>query len=222
MLKINKLKCLLRLLQFSITQRFAGFPVRDEPYFDEQSTVMFMSLIRDCRLYLEYGSGGSTVVAARLAKPFVSVETDRFYLKSVRKKIGVLSPRQILVHADIGLTGPFGVPLRSNRSTARRLTKWADYPETPWRFVPTHDSPDLILIDGRFRVASALTCCIHLVASPSVRMLVDDYSGRPHYHVIEQYAQLAGMAGRMAVFQPASRSVEELRTVIARYSGDWR
>jgi hypothetical protein len=181
-----------------------------------------MSLIRDSRLYLEYGSGGSTVVAAKLGKSLVSIDTDLFYLRSIRKKIGTLTPHQILVHAQIGLTGPFGVPLRSHRPTPRRLKQWADYPETPWRFVPTNDTPDLILIDGRFRVAAALTCCAHLLGSPNAYILLDDYLGRPHYHVIEQYAELLDIAGRMAVFQPGLTSVEELRTVIAHYSGDWR
>jgi hypothetical protein len=84
------------------------FDVPEEPYFDKESVPFFMSLIRHCRFYLEYGSGGSTIVAARLNKPFISVDTDRFFLKSIRKKIGTLSPQQRLIHADIGLTGQWG------------------------------------------------------------------------------------------------------------------
>jgi hypothetical protein len=64
---------------------------------------------------------------------------------------------------------------------------------------------DLVLIDGRFRVACALRTISEAVKrNTSIRILVDDYldelEPRPHYHVIEQYAPMTSSAGRMAVF----------------------
>jgi hypothetical protein len=219
--RADKIKQRISLLRFFITQRFVGFPVPDNPHLDKESTALFMSLIRDCRFYLEYGSGGSTVVAARLNQRFVSVETDRRYLKSVRKTIGSPSPNQRLVYAHIGLTGLWGSPVRTKRLTTQRLKHWTDYLEAPWQFMGPDESPDLILIDGRFRVAATLTCCAHLLESSDVSILVDDYVERPHYHVIEKYATLTATVGGMAIFRPALKDVHELKTAIAQYSGDW-
>ena len=115
-----------------------------------------------------------------------------------------------------------GGPLRTKRLKPQRLRKWIDYLETPWRLIPAGQLPDVALIDGRFRVAAALTCCAHLVASPGARILVDDYAGRPHYHVIEKHAIRTATTGRMAVFQPSSEDVQKLRETIAQYVTDWR
>lgn len=180
-----------------------------------------MSLLQDCRLYLEYGSGSSTVIAAALNKPFISVETDKYFLKAVRTKIGSLSQRQWLVHADIGLTGFWGRPLRAMNPSARRLCKWQAYPGMPWRFIGEHEWPDLVLIDGRFRVATALTCCTKLRTHPEAKILLDDYSDRPQYHVIAQHAALVRTAGRMAMFHPYGDDDQQLAMLIARYSTDW-
>jgi hypothetical protein len=218
----QKLRRSAELIEFFLRQRCLGFTIGEEPYLEPESLDLFKSCLQDCRFYLEYGSGGSTVCAARLKKRFISVETDRYYLKSVRDKIGVLAPDQRLVHADVGMTGPWGTPLW-RRPTPQKLRKWIDSLEAPWRLIESGDVPDLILIDGRFRVAAALTCCLHLSASRPNRIFVDDYAASPYYHPIEKYAQLTTTIGRIAIFQPLpSINLEDLRTAIAHYAGDWR
>jgi hypothetical protein len=210
------------LIRFFVAQRLAGFAILDEPYLEDQSIGAFTSSLQDCRFYLEYGSGGSTVLAARLHKRFISVDTDPYFLESVRRKIGELAPNQHLLHADVGLTGPWGTPFW-RRLTPRTLSRWTRSLEAPWRFIPPHESPDLVLIDGRFRVAATLVCCAHLATSPGTRIFVDDYAESPHYHALEKYATLTATVGRMAIFQPAPlTSSEDLRTAIAKYSADWR
>lgn len=210
------------LARFFITRKFSGFDIADEPTFDNQSTIPFTSLIRNCRFYLEYGSGGSTVMAARLGKSFISVDTDKLFLRSVNKKIGPRFPTQQLIHADIGLTGPWGKPLCRKHPSSRRLRKWRAYAETPWRFVSNGHLPDLVLVDGRFRVAATLTCFAHLRTSPAARILVDDYIDRPYYHIVEKHANLTDVFGRMAVFQPKAQDGGDLDETIDRYSIDWR
>lgn len=225
--RIKNLTRLCELARFLVTQRLVGFAIRDEPYLDEESIAMFKSFLHRSSFYLEYGSGGSTVLAARLNKRFISVETDRYYLRSVHKKIGSLAPHQRLVYADVGFTGPWGTPFW-RRLTPRRSKRWSDGLEAPWRFIEHNDSPalalpDLILIDGRFRVAATLICCLHLAVSPDTHIFVDDYAECAHYHVIEKYAKLKTTVGRMAVFQPApSVSIQDLRAAIADYSLDLR
>ena len=208
-------------VSFLVRRAVRGVAVPDEPHFDEIATPYFLSLIGDCRFYLEYGSGGSTVLAAALNKPFVSVDTDRLFLQSLRRKIGALTPGQRLLHADIGLTGPWGIPFPAGEPSSQRLKKWKAYARTPWPFISQDNHPDLVLIDGRFRVATALTCCVHLSASSDVQILVDDYADRPSYRIIEQHAKLVRMLGRMAVFNPLRGDQSALNEVINQYSSDW-
>jgi hypothetical protein len=218
----EKLRFYRELTRFLARERFVGCSIDERPYFDDASTRYFMSVVRDCRFYLEYGSEGSTVMAARLNKPFISVETDKYFLKAVRKKIGPLMAQQRLIHADIGLTGFWGSPMRGKNPSAHRLRKWNAYPGKPWRFISGEDMPDLVLIDGRFRVAATLTCCMNLRNHPAAKILVDDYLDRPEYHVIASHAVLEQTVGRMAVFQPSVDDGKLMAELISQYSADWR
>jgi len=216
---ISKLRRYRDLSSFLVKRPFVAFPVDEDPYFDGESTPMFLALLGASRFYLEYGSGSSTIAAARMGKRFICVETDKYFLATVRKKIGGLKAGQTLVHADIGLTGPWGAPLRAKSRWAGRLKKWRAYPERAWTLIGVGEPPDLVLVDGRFRVATALTCLAHLAGHPEATVLVDDYIDRPWYHVLEQYADLVEIRGRMAVFHPRA---EAPVAAIAEYAADWR
>jgi hypothetical protein len=100
-----------------------------------------------------------------------------------------------LIHADIGTVGDWGVP-KSHDGFSRYWT----YPTLPWVYLKSiRQSPDLILIDGRFRVACALISI--LFAEEGTLILVDDYADRPEYWLIERYAKLRSSAGRLAAFE---------------------
>ncbi|MCI0598423.1 MAG: hypothetical protein L0Y60_02700, partial [Beijerinckiaceae bacterium] len=132
-----------------------GVEVGDVPLFDEESTKYFAEQLNKCRTYLEYGTGGSTVQAARMGKQFCAVESDAIFLDAVRNKIGKLQNNQHLIAIDIGITGSFGVPIFT-KPTKSRLTSWRKYPNAPWALFDREKHPDLMLVDGRFRVACAL------------------------------------------------------------------
>ncbi len=156
-----------------------------------------------------------------LKKPFVSVDTDRFYMNSVKKKIGALSPSQKFVYADIGLTGPWGVPMRARNPSPAKLRKWKDYPNAPWKVIDDDKTPDLILVDGRFRVATVLTCLLKTASEPDTTIMFDDYVDRPHYHVVEEYIKPRAIYGRMALFRPERIEASTLIAAINRYSTYW-
>lgn len=207
---------------FLLTQRILGFEIAEEPYLDPESLEFFGARLRESSFYLEYGSGGSTVLAARLKKRFVSIETDPYFLAAVRAKIGTLAPDQRLVHSDVGITGPWGRPLSRHHAAIRAL-RWMNSLEAPLRTIAPDDPPDLVLIDGRFRVATALMCCLHFRTSPGTRIVVDDYDERDGYRAIEEYILPVSTVSRMAIFQPSpAANIDDLRSAIARYSADWR
>lgn len=147
------------------------------------------------RVILEYGSGGSTAMAAEMpGKTIVSVESDRVWANGMRDWFAAHPTPSVPVihHADIGPTKDWGYPkqLRSHR-------KWAVYPVEIWD-KPGFVAPDTVLIDGRFRVACFLT--VLLKTQSPVTVLWDDYADRPHYHRVEDLLRPVAMAGRLARF----------------------
>lgn len=214
--------------RFLYIQRIKGFDVLDLPLFDNNDSVVFFhDMLKSATLYLEYGSGGSTCLAAKLRKRFVTVDSDPYFLNAVKKKIksaGLYDEStQKYLYADIGPTGSFGKPLMANWSGKKRKALFSNYQNKPWDICGRDFAPDLILIDGRFRVACALKTILMLSGRRDWTMIVDDYKGRPHYRAIEKFAVLQKQVGRLAVFgPPQSLDKQHLLQEIASYENDAR
>lgn len=188
------------------------------PHFDSpESTAWFLKQLEGSKLYLEYGTGGSTYQAARLGIDFIAVDTDSYFLDSVRAKIhaaGMERAGQLYWHADIGWTGTWGRPLGRVTDHRRELFRRASDPP-PKCF--DGRQPDLVLIDGRFRVASAFKVFNMLSAQTGWMVVVDDYTDRAYYREIEDYAEVK-LVGRMAVIQSAQPVPSD---VITRWETDF-
>lgn len=139
---------------------------------------------------LEFGAGGSTLLASSLRKQTFAVESHPQWAAHIQQFV---EPAVVLHYVDIGPVGGFGYPL--DNTTAPR---WADYPTTVWQR-PERPQPDLIFIDGRFRVACFLVACAQ--TSIPATVLFDDYADRPEYHIVETVVPKKEMIGRMAVFE---------------------
>ena len=141
---------------------------------------------------LEYGSGGSTVLAAKLGKTVFSVESDKGWADRMAQHVATLSDKAHVHWADVGPTGPWGVPMKP-----REFRKFHGYPLSVWDR-PDFQHPDLVLIDGRFRAACLAAVLIR--ATRPVTVLFDDYFKRRYYHGVERLAHKEEMVGRMARF----------------------
>jgi hypothetical protein len=144
---------------------------------------------------LEYGSGGSTVLAASLGKPVVAVESDAGWTARLNTCLRELYPsaQAEVRHADIGRTGKWGRPVND-----RMWPSFASYPLGVWSDLP-FGAPDLVLVDGRFRLGCL--CAVILKTERPVRVLFDDYRDRAEYHVIESLLPPTSRIGRMAEFR---------------------
>lgn len=198
----------------------ADFEVSDDPWLREKGRAHLEAALRDVRCYLEYGSGGSTVLAGRLGVPdIVSVESDADWLGKVEAKMSAAAApgRFYPLHVDIGPTEEYGYPVdRTPRQEFRR------YPLKPWRFCRERGlRPDLVLVDGRFRRACMIATLIH--AQPGTRVIFDDYRRRPHYHDVEAFAKPLAHAGRMVEFRvPKGLPLERLRQAFEAAADDLR
>lgn len=141
---------------------------------------------------LEYGSGGSTVLAAKLGKTVFSVESDQDWAERMAHHVASVSDTAKVHWADVGPTGPWGVPMKP-----REFRKFSGYALSVWDR-PDFEEPDLVLIDGRFR-ASCLVAVL-LRATRPVTVLFDDYLKRGYYHGVERLARKEETVGRMARF----------------------
>lgn len=176
-------------------------------------------------MYVEFGSGASTYWAARLQIPFITTDSDRYFLDSVRDKIraeGLDDPsRQRFRHADIGLTKAWGKPVVFGRPSQRRLDKFRNYSEFPDTEEMGMPQPDLVLVDGRFRIACALKACRALRGHTDWVVVIDDYADRRHYHAVEEIARLDCCIGRLGVFrQLLDVSMHDIERAIQRYETD--
>ncbi len=195
----------LRTARFLYLQRVKGFTAPEAPHFDPASLPLFTSLLQDARRYLEFGAGGSTLAAASLGVSTLSVESDRFYARVLRRRLPSKAPAEI-IDADIGLTGNWGTPV-FRTPTPGRVARWRRYVDLPFERLKRLGGPfpSLILIDGRFRRACALESARQsALANQPTTLFFDDYDGREHYHDIERHLGRPQMVGRAAIFSIGS------------------
>lgn len=158
--------------------------------FDGDSRI-FKRELRRCRVYGEYGCGGSTLWVARHSSAAVlAVDSSAEWVENVRRETQEFSARIRMEWVGLGCLSDWGYP-----ATYRYRWRFREYVAWPW----CHPiKPDLVLIDGRFRVACFLECLLN--AKPGTRLIFDDYQPRPHYHLVEEFCPLVDRDGRQALF----------------------
>lgn len=89
-----------------------------------------------------------------------------------------------LTHCDLGEIGDWGTPINRDKSA----DFWR-YMASPWDIAKREKLiPDVVLIDGRFRVASFLYSL--LSARVGTLLMFDDYLNREYYFVVENFCKL--------------------------------
>jgi hypothetical protein len=159
--------------------------------------------------YLEFGAGGSTIFALERCATVTSVDSHPDWLKAVRDAAGAGSSRLTTIQADIGEVKEWGYPVdESEPGIFSRYFHAADY---------SLNDADLILVDGRFRVA----CFAHVVAMGfKGPIMFHDYRDRPWFHDVEQIAKPVISADTLSVFLPTHR--EAAADLLKKYSADPR
>jgi hypothetical protein len=214
-----------RTAKVVLAKRVRRAAVPTEPCFDERATAHLRSQLERARNYLEYGSGGSTILANRFVNTLVSVDCDASHIAAVHRKLAGEGRRAMtrLIHANIGLTLESGMPAFT-KPTRRRLRRWGDYPTSPWKYFRSiAQQPDLILVNGLFRVSCVLESLLSLSPLSNTPILVADYADSPHYHEVERFADFEGVVGTMGVLRPR-RLIDriQVRRLVRQYCADPR
>lgn len=159
---------------------------------------------------LEYGSGGSTVLAARSTTADVlSIESDPVWAENMTTFLASknLGGDRVKIHwSDVGPTGKWGYPKDQSK-----FRKYPSYAFCPWEDFDV--SPDVVLIDGRFRLA-CFAATLLFVKKPTT-VLFGEYAVRKAYQPAGQFAQPVKTMGRMSKFviEPRDYSAQEYATM---------
>ncbi len=172
-------------------------PTRPELTLPDTEAAVLRKAYEDASVILEYGSGGSTALAAELpGKRVFSVESDKAWAKGMRAWFDAHPPADgtevDIFWSNIGPTKQWGYP-----KTDESWQRYARYPLEIWS-TPEFRQPDVVFVDGRFRAGCALAAAFH--TQKPISVLVDDYARRKQYHRIETYIGAPEMFGRLARF----------------------
>ena len=171
---------------------------------------LFTEAIAGAEVYAEYGCGQSTRwVLEHTAATVYAVDTSEDWVAHVRQSDP--TGERLHVHwVDVGPLGSWGTPTGfTKRENFAAYTDWA------W---DQGVSPDVVLVDGRFRVASFLTSLRR--AEPGTTILFDDYRDRPQYHLVEEFVPVADRCGRQVRFEvptPGRLDLDAIDALIAQF-----
>ena len=183
-----------------------GMAVKD---FEDDSHVLILAALAKSANYAEYGAGASTLVASsrKNIKTIFSVETDASWAEFIQKEADKRKTEMILI--DLGPVGKWGRPVSYSHAD-----KFERYFQAPFK---QKISPDLVYIDGRFRVACFLTSL--LFAKPGTTLIIDDYASRPHYEIVENVLSPDEIRGRQAkFFVPSNVDRPQVETLIKKFT----
>ena len=172
---------------------------QEENILFDVDDYLFKQYLINCDFYFEYGVGASTSwVLENTNSKIISVDTDKKWINLI--DISNKGSRIKLNWINLGDLENWGRP----RSYKYR-NKFIDYISNVWNF---KEKADVILVDGRFRVACFLYSLIN--AKTDSLIIFDDYNNRPYYHVIEEILPIYNVCGRQAFFKVPKRFNKKL------------
>ncbi|WP_108468983.1 hypothetical protein [Polynucleobacter difficilis] len=176
--------------------------------FPKQLAKFFSNQALESSFILEYGSGSSTEFLIQNKKKCMSVESDYVFFLNLLQKISIqgYALSTIPVFVDIGPTKEWGHPLDTSKQS-----NWHTYSLRPWEILNNAKiTPDLVLIDGRFRVACMLATLANI--TKPTKIIFDDYVDRPYKNIIEKYCKPLNVIDRAAYFEisPGKLSAKDI------------
>lgn len=178
------------------------------PFMNPDEIELLKKYFSRATNYFEFGCGGSTVLASQYQniKSITSVESNIEWVDKVK---GLLKPLEVSNGSSDQLFNDrfsyYYIDINANPKDWGRpkdkskIENWHKYPEA---ILMTPILPDLILVDGRFRVACCL--CSYKVMKEESFMLVHDYKIRKEYHIIENFFEIVETSDTLYVFRKKS------------------
>ena len=196
-----------RVGETTASSRCLGFDLGDPHLFSGEFEAMSRIMRDGHRRYQEFGVGGSTVLAIRSGlNSVVAIDSDPDWVDAARRHpeiaVAIRAGRADIRHADIGPVAQWGHP-----SDLDHTRSWPAYIATAWDvWAQRNEMPDLIFVDGRFRVACCLSVVLLAAADPvltrEIRVLLHDVGpGRPYYDEVLQFFDVVESVNTLRVMK---------------------
>ena len=147
--------------------------IKCNPHLYAHELIPFLSLLTNNTIFFETGSGCSSVIAKYYAKKTYAIEGTRyFYHWGIKNGL-----KDVLIFKDLKPRNyVFGYP-----GPNTNLNDWKEY----FTAYKAEYNADVILIDGRFKVATAMDI-FNKIRNDTI-VLIHEYNIRPIYYIIEKY-----------------------------------
>lgn len=164
------------------------------PRMSPGETELLTKYLKDSVRYFEFGSGGSTKLAIRNNVTVYGVESDKNWIDLLIEETGPLCK---VSYVDIGPTKEWGYPVDD-----KHKEKFPLYSES---ILSHQDCFDLILIDGRFRVACTLNAIIHTLkkqgGNSNTKIFIHDFWDRKNYHSVLDFLDVVEKVDTAGIFK---------------------
>ena len=144
-----------------------------KPHLTDEELIAFLSLLTKDTIFFETGSGCSSVIAKFYAKKVYSIEgCQKFYELGIKNGL-----KDNIIFKNLK---PDNYKW-SRPGKKSNLEDWKNY----FQSYKKEYKADVILIDGRFKVATAMD--IFSKINDNTIILIHEYNKRPLYFVLENY-----------------------------------
>ena len=164
----------------------------------EIEKAAFDNAVVKSKHYLEVGLGGSTLRALRMSRAAIyAVESSLGWIETMRRYAALrrAEGKRLHIHTvDIGPTGEWGYPTDESKNE-----NFPAYSSSIYQAIDP-GKLDLILIDGRFRVACAFNAVLKCHRNKGMKILIHDYTRRPYYAAVCKYMEPIAMSETLGQF----------------------
>jgi len=153
-----------------------------EPYFKSNDLQMFYKYLKNAKRYFEFGAGGSTYQASicKNIEKIYSIESDFSWYERVKNNISNENNRIRLIYVEMhNKSCSRGYP--GEKCKTDEMLIYSDALKKSYNI-------DLVLIDGRFRVACALKIFDRI--NDKTIILFDDFLTRKQYNIILDFYKI--------------------------------
>ena len=160
----------------------------------ENERLFFILILRTSKKFLEFGMGGSTLMAFKTLsiKKIVSVEHNFDWFKKISKFNGInnqIGKRIFLDFINLG-------KLKKNYPLKENINNFSIYSNQI--FKKYENDYDFVFIDGIFRVACALQTILN--CQNDVKIMIHDMNYYLKYHILYKYLEVIYSIDTMVLF----------------------
>ena len=171
---------------------------------------------------MEFGSGNTTIFASQNNLNYYSIESDRNFYNFLIKEKKIDN----IIFYDLGFVQFYSYPLFEGKFLRSHYKKKAkNYASRIFNlFKEKKILPDLILVDGRYRVLCMLHIFLFLKMKNAINtcVIIDDFENREYYFIIKEFFKV-DIKGRLGIcFLKNASSIENASKLIEKYSLDPR